>query len=216
MRLSLHNSLTGRLEDFLPAAPPVCRWHAAAVGEEGTLSAFRAEILGDAAVRALAYLGLDIEQAPVGAPTDLFYGFSAPAAARVWIKPAEIGGAGLPAVEEALAKGFDSLDLRLLCLKTHYRRAPAFSWDALEAARGERTALGAAALRLSGRGGLAPNATGLAGYKKRFRDALSRDLDFPEALAILWDALRPGALSPGSQLGALREADGVLGLLRLG
>ena len=62
---------------------------------------------------------------------------------------------------------------------------------------------------------VSPNAAGLAGYKKRFRDALALDLDGPEALATLWDALRPGALSPGSRLGALNDADAVLGLLLL-
>src|SRR5439155_2246074 len=113
--------------------------------------------------------------------------------AGIWLKPAAIGGAGAPLMQDWRDRGFEDADARLLCLKTHYRRILVFSWEALEAARAERAELLAAARRLAA-ARVAPNPTGLAGYKKRFRDALARDLDGPEALATLWDALRPGAL----------------------
>jgi cysteinyl-tRNA synthetase len=120
-------------------------------------------------------------------------------------------------VAEIQAKGFKILDLRLLCLKTHYRKPLLFDWDLLESARGERLGWGEAVVRLRQRGkGSAPNPTGSAGYKKRFRDALSEDFDFAGALAAVWDALRPGALSPGSQLGILEEGERVFRLLQDG
>jgi cysteinyl-tRNA synthetase len=57
-----------------------------------------------------------------------------------------------------------------------------------------------------------PNSKGLAVYRQRFREALSNDFDTPAALAVLWDGLRPGALSPGSQAALVQEAGEALGL----
>lgn len=212
MRLLLHNSTSGVLEEFRPPAAPRCAffwgWP-----DDGGLAAFRRESFRSCLSAALDYLGFQL--APVERPP-----------ADLVCAPADAGGFRLalseyssadPSAAEVLAKGFDALDLRLLCLRVHYRRPLRFEWEALEDARGERRGLLEAARRLRGRaGGSAPNPTGLAGYRKRFRDALSADLDFPRAIGAVWDALRPGALSPGSQWAALEEADRVLGLLRLG
>jgi len=63
---------------------------------------------------------------------------------------------------------------------------------------------------------LEPSARGRAGYLHRFRAALSKDLDLPEALACVWDALRPGALSPGSRAALLRETFPALACLETG
>jgi hypothetical protein len=53
---------------------------------------------------------------------------------------------------------------------------------------------------------------GVTGYQHRFRETLSRDFDFPEALSCVWDGLRPGALSPGSRAAYLRATLPALGL----
>ena len=110
------------------------------------------------------------------------------------------------------SRGFSLDDVRFYCLARHYRKPLAVDAAELESRRDELRRLRELGRRLASLSASAPNASGLAGYKKRFRDALARDLDLPEALASLWDALRPGALSPGSQLGMLREADPVFGL----
>jgi cysteinyl-tRNA synthetase len=47
---------------------------------------------------------------------------------------------------------------------------------------------------------------------RRFKTAVADDLNMPQALAAVNDALKPGAVSPASQLAMLQEADKVLGL----
>ena len=215
MRLLLHNGASGALEEFRSPAAPRCvllwRWPA----DDGSLAAFRREAFRSCLSAALDYLGFEVGAASKP-PADLVCSSQAVAGAGLRLAFSDEAGAA-PAVDEILARGFDALDLRLFCLRSHYRRPLLFEWPALEDARGERQGLLEAARRLRGRAGVsAPNPTGLAGYKKRFRDALSADLDFPRAIGAVWDTLRPGALSPGSQLAALEEADRVLGLLRLG
>ena len=104
-----------------------------------------------------------------------------------------------------------SPELHYLCLKTHPRAPLSVSRDGLSAARAELGALQAAVRSLSGVS-LEPSSRGVTGYLHRFREALSRDLDFPEALSCVWDGLRPGALSPGSKAALLRAALPALGL----
>ncbi len=109
------------------------------------------------------------------------------------------------------ARGYSAADFHYLCLKTHFRKPLAFTWDALAAARGELGNLRSSEASLSGVT-LEPSSRGLTGYSHRFREALSRDLDFPEALSCIWDGLKPGALSPGSKAAYLRAALPALGL----
>lgn len=102
-------------------------------------------------------------------------------------------------------------ELHYLCLKTHPRKPLALTREGLASARAELAALKAQARSLSGVS-LEPSSRGVTGYLHRFREALSRDLDFPEALSCVWDGLRPGALSPGSRAALLRAALPALGL----
>jgi len=104
-----------------------------------------------------------------------------------------------------------SEELHYLCLKTHPRKPLVVTREALAAAREELLALKASARALSGVT-LEPSSRGVTGYLHRFREALSRDLDFPEALSCVWDGLRPGALSPGSKAALLRAALPALGI----
>lgn len=219
MTLRFHNALTGRVEEFRPASPPRINLRCALApeGRSEALGAFRYNALVSCAREALAYLGYAVADAdgPAGGPAELYLGPEPPPPrVRCWLKvEAHQAGGSEVTLEEVEARGFDSLDLRLLCLKTHYRRPLEVTWARLAEARGEKIFLRESGRRLSAaHGSSAPNSRGLAGYKKRFRDALSCDLDIPEALGSVWDALRPGALSPGSQLAALREAGSVLGL----
>jgi len=198
----LYDKTKGRLEELKLATPPRCSLRCPAGLDDGGLDHFRRETFGSILRNALSHLGGEVELVPGDGPADLS------------CEPSSAEG---PAVAAVLAKGFDALDLRMLCLKTHYRKPLRFDWDALEGARAERLGWAETALRLRSRGGsLAPNPAGSAGYKKRFRDALSDDLDFAGALAAVWDALRPGALSPGSQRSLLEEGERVFGLLRDG
>jgi hypothetical protein len=207
VRAAFFDASLGRVRTLEPQAPPRLRWARDAAGPEASLARERARLLGGSMESALRFLGFTLE---AGGDAELYFGAGAPKAGALWLKPG--AGPAQPA-DSAAARGFGEGDLRLWALRGPYRDDAVLAWPDLDAARGDREAL-ARALRalLERHGSSAPNPTGLAGYRKRLREALARDFDFPEALAALWDGLRPGALSPGSQLAILREADAALNL----
>lgn len=186
---------TGALAPWRPVRPP-------AAGIETAGRGPRAAALAVSLAEALSFLGLRPE--PGG---EIRVGGEAPGAAAAWLRlEGDVEGVSAPALD---ARGFSPEDFRYLCLKTHYRRRMDFSWEALGAARAERARLLDAARGLSGVT-QEPSARALSGYLQRVREALSRDLDLPEALACVWDALRPGALSPGSRAALLRASGALL------
>lgn len=149
--------------------------------------------------RAAAFVGLALEPRRAG-PVGLYIGEKDPGAGTAWLRVGPETGAG-----------GDAEALSFLRLKTRYSAPLRVDAASLAAAGAERARLLAAASGLEG----APSAAssrGLTGYLHRFREALSRDFDAPEALACVWDGLRPGALSPGSRSALLREALPVLGI----
>ena len=207
MDMRLYDPARGRVEEIRPAEPPVLVLACAAAPAPG-LPALRHAALHRSLARAAAYLGLRLAEDPRASRPDLACG---PGAGRRLVEgPAACEGGADPG--QAAARGFAPEDLAFLFLRCSYRAPLSFSWEALARARDERHALAGAAARLERLGGTAPNPAGLAGYKKRLRDALAEDLDTPRALAVLWEGLRPGALSPGSQRGLLKDAEEALGL----
>ncbi|MBI3565798.1 MAG: hypothetical protein HY079_11420 [Elusimicrobia bacterium] len=197
MGLSFFDPRTGARAEFRPPAAP-------AVGLDAAGRAPREAVVAAALADALSFLGL----AP-RAGAEIRVGGDDPGPGAAWL---QVGDApGWPDDAALRARGFSPEDLRYLALKTHYRKPLAVSWDALAAARRERGDLAAAARALAGVS-LEPSSRGRAGYLHRFREALSRDLDLPDALDCVWDALRPGALSPGSRAALLRETLPALGL----
>lgn len=160
----------------------------------GPLSAARVLAAGAAVRGALTFLGF--EPADSSAKScDL----------RVVVAPAT------PDEGDFASRGFSPEDFHYFCLKTHPCKPLLFSWEGLAAARAELGDLRASARSLAGVT-LEPSSRGVTGYQHRFREALSRDFDFPEALSCVWDGLRPGALSPGSKAAFLRAALPALGL----
>jgi hypothetical protein len=155
---------------------------------------------------ALRFLGLT-----PGPGEEIRVGGRDPGPGRAWLKVGPATGPALPGSAALSARGFSHDDLRFLFLKTHYRAPLAFSWEALASARAERSDLLLTARGLAGVS-LEPSPRGRAGYLHRFREALCRDLDLPEALSCVWDGFRPGALSPGSRAALARETFPVLGL----
>jgi cysteinyl-tRNA synthetase len=113
-------------------------------------------------------------------------------------------------VSELWDADIDPRAFRMLCLGTRYRSEMDFSWDALQAAdRGltrlrERVADWAKAER----DGLSPGAKEL---DTRFRDAVADDLDMPEALKVLNEAVS-AEVADGEKWTLLSTWDGVLGL----
>jgi hypothetical protein len=187
----------GERREFRPVAAP-------AVGLELSGAGAREAVVFAALQDALSFLGCEPRPG-----REIRVGGAAPAAAAAWLVVAP--APDLPDADALRVRGFTASDLRLLCARTHYRKPLAFSWDALAASRRELGDLREAARALAGVS-LEPSARGRAGYLHRFREALSRDLDFADALDCVWDSLRPGALSPGSRAALLRETLPVLGV----
>lgn len=146
--------------------------------------------------RAASFLGLMPRRVEAG--EDLVVGGPRPASGA-WLEVGpQTGDSGDPAA------------LDMLRLTIHPRRPLAATRESLAAAAAERARLLTAVESLRGApGGASPRA--VSGYLQRFREALRRDLDLPEALACVRDALRPGALSPASRAAVLAEAFPVLG-----
>lgn len=187
----------GERREFRPAAPPDVGFRAAAAGP-------RERAVAEALSDALVFLGL--RPRPGG---EIVVGAEDPGPGAAWLRVAPLTGA--PDAAGLAARGFAPADFRFFCARTHYRAPLAFTWEGLAAARDERARLAAAARGLAGVT-LEPSPRALAGYRHRFQQALARDLDLPEAVACVWDGLRPGALSPGSRAAFLRLTLPALGL----
>ncbi|MDO8757110.1 MAG: hypothetical protein Q7J64_03785 [Elusimicrobiota bacterium] len=184
----------GTLRAWAPAAPPRALIFVKPSGR-GPLDAARARSAHAAIGGALTFLGYESADAPSAGRGDLTMAV----------------GAASPEAADFAARGFSPEDFHYYCLKTHLRAPLAFSWEGLDSARADLEALRGAAQSLSGVT-LEGSSRGVTGYLHRFREALSRDFDFPEALSCVWDGLRPGALSPGSKAAFLRAALPALGL----
>jgi cysteinyl-tRNA synthetase len=108
-------------------------------------------------------------------------------------------------------RGIDPLAFRYFTLQAHYRQQQAFTFEAVQAA-------GTALRRLIGHAAEArdaggdPDAARIAPHRRRFWSALADDLNAPQAIAALWDALKDDALSPADRWALLADADRALGL----
>lgn len=96
-------------------------------------------------------------------------------------------------------KGFEPLAFRYLCLTAHYRDKLNFTWGSLQAAQNALNNL-----RDSVRD-LKPDKENKE-LQDKFLDALNNDLNTPQALAVLWEAVKSG------DGGTILEMDKVLGL----
>ncbi len=113
-------------------------------------------------------------------------------------------------VDTLVERGIDPLAFRYFFFQAHYRQQQAFTFDALEAAA---TAL----RRLVGHAVAARDAAGDADtakvepHRRRFWSALADDLNAPQALAAIWDAVRADDLRPADRWAILADADRALG-----
>ena len=114
-------------------------------------------------------------------------------------------------VSELAEQGVDPLAYRLLLFGTRYRREMDFEWDALEAAHHRLTTL---RQRMADwRTETDVETDGSADeYDQRFRSAVADDLDMPQALVVLNEAVSSDRLSDPSKYRLLASWDQVLGL----
>jgi cysteinyl-tRNA synthetase len=106
----------------------------------------------------------------------------------------------------------DPLAFRLLTLGTRYRSEMDFSWEALE---GENRRLIQIRQRMADWAS-EPRPDNLSeaagGLDRRFREAVADDLDLPEGLVVLNEALHSSSLAGGEKFALLSSWDRVLGL----
>ena len=118
-------------------------------------------------------------------------------------------------VSELVEKGYDPMAFRYLILNSHYRKGLNFSYEALDSATAalnnlrsiisnlrtnrERTSLSEGKLEKVDK------------YTKSFSDALSNDLNTPEALATLWSVVKSN-IPANDKYELVLDFDTVLGL----
>jgi cysteinyl-tRNA synthetase len=107
--------------------------------------------------------------------------------------------------------GIEPLAFRMFFLSAHYRQQQTFSDEAIRGAQAAYRRLVRHALQLREAADSA-GAEVRAGFQERFRDAIFDDLNAPQALAVLWEALRSPDLGGVEKWGLLRDFDRVLGL----
>ena len=200
MALRIYNQFSRSMEEFRPQKPPLCRVSFEKAPEPaGAISALR--LFCDLTTRTLIYLGLQIDITSERA--DLHCGLKTPKDSRFWIKPS---------LDQSALYQEDSTLLSFCLLKTHYRKLHIFSAADFDQAHRDLSLLREITENLKSKNARFPNPTALASYKQRLRNALFQDLNFPTALEILKDALRPGALSPGTQTVFFEDCQALFGL----
>jgi cysteinyl-tRNA synthetase len=104
-------------------------------------------------------------------------------------------------------KGFSPLAYRYLCLTAHYRSQLNFTWESLEASGKALDKLYSFCRSNSEKSGQV-----IKDYEQRFSDAISNDLNIPQALAVTWEMINDKSYGEGDKMSSLLKFDEVLGL----
>lgn len=115
-------------------------------------------------------------------------------------------------LQTLIDKSYDPLDFRYMCLGTHYRKRLQFSFEILDSARNAFERLKNRILEFRNDSSNFSNLSDPSDYKNRFNGAVNDDLNIPESLAVLWEAIRDEKLNPAEKLGLVYDFDKVLGL----
>jgi cysteinyl-tRNA synthetase len=115
-------------------------------------------------------------------------------------------------VHELVDRGLDPLSYRYLTFQTRYRSEMDFSWEAMAAADEHVKRL---RRRMAGWREASPPAQPTEagrGFDRRFREAVSADLDMPAALVVLNELVKSPDVGEGEKYALLASWDEVLGL----
>ncbi len=113
-------------------------------------------------------------------------------------------------VDTIVERGIDPLAFRYFFLQAHYRQQQTFTWEALGAAATALQRLVGRAVAARDAGG-DPDEARVEAHRRRFWSALADDLNAPQALAAVWDAMRADDLSAADRWAFLADADRALG-----
>ena len=115
-------------------------------------------------------------------------------------------------LQEIIDKGFEPMALRYFFLTAHYRSKQNFTWEALKNAQASlnemRNRVGQLLAKTKPTAIMSETASG---FKKRFENSLTDDINASAALAVAWETLK-SEMTPEEKLGLIFEFDKVLGL----
>ncbi len=115
-------------------------------------------------------------------------------------------------VDTLIERGIDPLAFRYFFFQAHYRQQQQFTWEAVEAAAAAHARLVDAAVACRDHDPGDPvNRDAVAAFLDRFWRALADDLNAPQALAVVWQAIRDGDLGPAERWLFLSDVDRALG-----
>ncbi len=112
-------------------------------------------------------------------------------------------------LQDVVNKGFSALALRYFFLQAHYRTPLSFSWDALAGASEGLNRLWRLSREVAHE---SRRKSASSEARSRFLAAVRDDLATPQALGILWDALRSEDYAPEEKWGLLEDAEAHFGL----
>jgi cysteinyl-tRNA synthetase len=127
-------------------------------------------------------------------------------------------------IEDIKNKGFNPLAFRYFCLNSHYRSKLNFTWQGLEAAQNALDNLYREYQELIFRdGSLAPTMEAKLPreklpketpekYRQRFIEAINDDVNTPQALAVMWEAIKDESLLSNDKKQLLLDFDKIFGL----
>lgn len=115
-------------------------------------------------------------------------------------------------LQKLIDNGYSPMTYRYLCLTAHYRQQLKFSFEALESAKNSLERLKNIVRDLKAKVEETKGEEKIENYKEKFKEAVSDDLNVPEGLAVLWNAVRDENLGAREKLEIIRYCDSVLGL----
>jgi cysteinyl-tRNA synthetase len=118
---------------------------------------------------------------------------------------------GILSLTDLEERGIEPLAFRMFFLSAHYRQQQTFSDEAIRGAQAAYRRLVRHVLQLRGATDSA-GAGAAPGFRARFQDALFDDLNAPQALAVLWEAVRSSELGSVEKRDLVLDFDRVLGL----
>ena len=133
---------------------------------------------------------------------------------------------GFLTLQSLIDKGYEPLAYRYFCLGTHYRKQLMFSWEGLDGAANAYKALKNRIAEINKQPEAKSKAFGVTSalvttrekpglkktYQSQFMGAVNDDLNMPQALAVLNQAIADNALSKKSKLELIADFDEIFGL----
>lgn len=118
-------------------------------------------------------------------------------------------------ISDLVERGFHPLSYRYFTFQAHYRTPLSFSWEALEAAQTALVRLWDAAAEMTQSACVGEIDSESGTYRRRFHEAINRDLDMPGAVALLHEVVA-SKIPVETKLALMQDFDRVFALDLIG